>query len=284
MIWTTEILDFTHRNNMADSLSVSPFCKNNPKLRKENLRVQLTTDEQTEYIKCAQDVEYFAHTYCRAEFSEQQLAVLTNPNRFTIGRFERKSGCLTPYAIVLLHEMVFNTHHCSVFLGVSRNSGVEMITQIKKYYEELPFVMKPGVTAWNDTSLIFDNGSRIRAEKLTKDWFVGFTFTTLFVDAERASQVELDHLHRSIFPMVNCYNNSRIMLKCLAQESRLEDYIYRLFSEPAYQSTSYDLMNFSDKPIQKYDWAVMEQIEELIRYNNVPLPSLYDLLKKIAGN
>ena len=64
----------------------------------------------------------------------------------------------------------------------NRDSGVEVLDKIKTIYRNLPFYMKPGVQAWNQTSVVFDNGARVIAKGSSKGPALGYTFDLVYID------------------------------------------------------------------------------------------------------
>ena len=82
--------------------------KNTPDVRKGHIKMQLTEEEITEYIKCKQDVQYFANHYCQIKREDgtigpitlrdyqQDIMDLYTKNRYSILMASRQMGkCLT---------------------------------------------------------------------------------------------------------------------------------------------------------------------------------------------
>lgn len=65
-IWTTEkVNEVLEKVRYGEELNASCFHERDYELRAENIIFQLTTEEEEEFIKCSEDIEYFVEKYCR---------------------------------------------------------------------------------------------------------------------------------------------------------------------------------------------------------------------------
>jgi hypothetical protein len=89
----------------------------------------------------------------------------------------------------------------------------EIVDKIKTVLNNLPYYMKPGITAGGVTGMRFDNGCRLFSQATTKTAAIGFTIHFLFAD-------EFAHIHsnfllpfyRSIYPTLSSSQISRIII------------------------------------------------------------------------
>ena len=107
VIWSTDILNKALEGlNAGKKLVANPFYENNTKLLKGDLVFERTPEEIDEWRKCADDILYFANTYCKLmtpqgiknvtmrDYQEEYLEHLVK-NRLSIFISCRQSGkCL----------------------------------------------------------------------------------------------------------------------------------------------------------------------------------------------
>ena len=80
MIFNTKIINIItelHQEGFLwkEMFTETPFFQSDMALRKSNLLFELTKDEMEEYIKCSQDVIYFANKYVYTENGTKQLSL-----------------------------------------------------------------------------------------------------------------------------------------------------------------------------------------------------------------
>ena len=68
-------------------------------------------------------------------------------------------------AIFMLHSILFNNDKNVMIVANKGDTAIEIMDKLKSIYTLLPFFLKPGVKVWNQKSLTFDNGCRIKSEK-----------------------------------------------------------------------------------------------------------------------
>lgn len=65
-IWTTEKINgILDKLRFGEEIDNSCFYERNFELKGQNIFFQLTPEEEQEFVKCSQDIEYFVETYCR---------------------------------------------------------------------------------------------------------------------------------------------------------------------------------------------------------------------------
>lgn len=115
VIWSTEIVDKAIEGlNAGKKLVANPFYENNTKLLKGDLVFERTQEEIEEWRKCADDILYFANTYCKLmtpqgiknvtmrDYQEEYLEHLVK-NRLSIFLSCRQSGkCLSFLTRILI--------------------------------------------------------------------------------------------------------------------------------------------------------------------------------------
>ena len=166
----------------------------NELVKKPHLKEKFNKQQAQEWIKCAQDCEYFIRNYVRVQHPtrgsvwfdlydyQQRLLgdILSDNNNILLQpRQSGKTALITGY---LLWRTTF---YKDVSVGVAAHKGSgakEIIARFKYAYEFLPMWMKAGVTAYNVFDVGFDNGSSIISQTTTETTFRGLSMTIIYLD------------------------------------------------------------------------------------------------------
>ena len=166
----------------------------NPNLKKANTKVEFSTDQIQEFIKCKQDPIYFAKNYIKIvsldeglvhfkmwDFQEELIRNF-HKSRFNICKMPRQTGKSTTCVAYLLHFIVFND---SVNVGILANKAAtarELLGRLQTAYENLPKWMQQGILSWNKGSMELENGSKILAASTSASAVRGMSFNIIFLD------------------------------------------------------------------------------------------------------
>lgn len=215
MIWSSMALELAFNGlEQGKKLIANPFYENNTKLLKGDLVFERTEDEITEWLKCKNDILYFAEKYCKLltpegiknihlrDYQKKYLKHLED-NRLSIYLACRQCGKTTTSAIFLLHYICFNIDKNALVLGNKRKTAVEILDKAKKIFTELPYFLKPGVYKWNEAEIVLDNGCRLMAEATTINSGISFTFHCVLADefAHIAPNI-MDKFYNNLFPTI----------------------------------------------------------------------------------
>ena len=166
----------------------------NPNLKKANTKVEFSTDQIQEFIKCKQDPIYFAKNYIKivsldeglVHFKmwdlQEELIRNFHESRFNICKMPRQTGKSTTCVAYLLHYIVFND---SVNVGILANKAAtarELLGRLQTAYENLPKWMQQGILSWNKGSMELENGSKILAASTSASAVRGMSFNIIFLD------------------------------------------------------------------------------------------------------
>jgi hypothetical protein len=90
---------------------------------------------------------------------------------------------------------------------------LEIVDKIKGIYVLLPFFLKVGVKNWNQKSVVFDNGCRIKTAARSKTPAIGFTIDLLYMDefAHIPSNI-IEPYYTAAYPTVSALQNSKIII------------------------------------------------------------------------
>lgn len=215
IIWSTKSLDAAIIGiEQGKKLIANPFYENNVKLLKGDMVFQRTPDEIKEWLKCKNDIIYFAEKYCKLmtpegiqhihlrDYQIKYLKHLTS-SQLSIYLACRQCSKTTMSSVYLLHYICFNVDKTALCTGNKRRTAVEILDKIKKIFFELPYFLKPGIYKWNEAEIAFDNGCRVMAEATTLNTGIGFTINLLLLD-EFAHLPEniVEKFYNNIFPTI----------------------------------------------------------------------------------
>ena len=204
---------------------MNPWFKGEVGVRRSGITFALTPDELQEFIRCKLDIHYFAETYCRIKREDGSIGQiklrpyqkgildLYTKNRFSILMSSRQSGKTINAAITMLHFILFNNDKNIMIVANIASTAIEIIDKIKSIYLNLPFFLKAGIKNWNQRSMIFDNGCRIKSSARSKTPAIGFTIDFLYLDefAHIPSNIIVPY-YTAVYPVVSAVENSKIII------------------------------------------------------------------------
>lgn len=226
-VFTTKIVeDITEK--IHDGATVkrfqNPWFKNEVGVRRSGITFMMSDDEIQEYIRCKLDVKYFAEKYCRVKTEDGTVQNITlrdyqkdildlYSGRFSILCGSRQIGKTINAAITMLHFVTFNNDKNIMVVANIRGTTIEIIDKIKNIYIQLPFFLKKGIKSWNQQSVTFDNGCRIKSAARSKTPAIGFTIDFLYMDefAHIPSNI-VEPYYTAAFPTVSAIENSKIII------------------------------------------------------------------------
>ena len=283
MVWTTEIIDFTNKHCISGHFALSPYLKGNPLHRKLGLEFKMTEGEMLDYFHCKTNIEHFADKVLSAPLTALQSDLLDNSYRMGLHRIERQSGCLVSYAILMLHELLFQYDKCCIYTSRLRHTNVEVVNLVKRYYEKLPFYLKAGIASWNDTSLGFDTGGRLRTYLTSDNGAMGFSPDFMIMDVEGVTDVRMDEFYRGLFPTLSARRGSRLHLRG-EPGSWIDTLLLRCLNEDGTNKFDFTIKNHSDKPILPKDELLLNDIEKFIRDSGADIEAVIARCEKIKGS
>jgi hypothetical protein len=226
--FSTETLDtILNKSNLGYSIkrAENPWFKNLPGVRKPGVAWSWTEYELTERYKCFNDIQYFAEKYCKIKLENGKVNHLTlrdyqkdildlykNNNRCML-MASRQLGKTVNAAIMMLWYITFHNDKGVMIVANKANTVIEIVDKIKNIYKELPYWLKVGVINWNNRTLAFENGCRIKTEARTKEPSIGFTIDFLYLDEfAHIPKNIINYYYRAIVPVVSAINNSKIII------------------------------------------------------------------------
>jgi hypothetical protein len=302
MVFTTKLVDEA-TDKINDGIVVkryqNPWLKSEVGLRRAGVSFRMTADEQQEYVRCALDVHYFVEKYCKVkredgsvgsiklrDYQKEILDSFVN-NRFSILMASRQVGKTISSSIFMLHKILFDNDRNIMIVANKGDTAVEIVDKIKSIYSLLPFFLKPGIKTWNQKSLTFENGCRIKTSARTKTPAIGFTIDVLYLDefAHIPSNI-IEPYYTAAFPTTAAVQNSKIIITSTPNGMNL---FHRLLTDA--ERPEGDPMKNNYKPMRVYWYQVPGRFVTYIRLNahklyeyGVTKEEIFDLVNNKWGD
>ncbi len=278
MVFTTKLVDDA-TDKINDGVVVkryqNPWLKSEVGLRRAGVTFRMTPEEQQEYVRCALDVHYFTEKYCKVKtedgsinnikLRDYQVEILDNfvNNRFNILMASRQVGKTISSSIFMLHTILFSNDKNIMIVANKGDTSVEIVDKIKSIYTLLPFFLKPGIKTWNQKSLTFENGCRIKTSARTKTPAIGFTIDVLYLDefAHIPSNI-IEPYYTAAFPTVSAIQNSKIIITSTPNGMNL---FHKLLTDA--ERPDGDPLKNNYKPMRVYWYQVPGRFVTYIRLN-----------------
>lgn len=278
MVFTTKLVEEA-TNQINDGIQIkkfqNPWLKSEVGLKRSGVVFRLSAEEQQEYIRCAVDIHYFTEKYCKTkredgsvgsiQLRDYQSEILDNfiNNRFNILMASRQVGKTVSSAIFILHTILFNNDKNCMIVANKGDTAIEIVDKVKSIYTLLPFFLKPGIKTWNQKSLTFDNGCRIKTSARSKTPAIGFTIDVLYLDefAHIPSNI-IEPYYTAAFPTVSAVQNSKIIITSTPNGMNL---FHKLLTDA--ERPDGDPLKNNYKPMRVYWYQVPGRFVTYIRLN-----------------
>lgn len=167
-------------------------------------------------------------------------------------------------AIFMLHKILFDNDKNIMIVANKGDTAVEIVDKIKSIYSLLPFFLKPGIKTWNQKSLTFENGCRIKTSARTKTPAIGFTIDVLYLDefAHIPSNI-IEPYYTAAFPTTAAVQNSKIIITSTPNGMNL---FHRLLTDAERPDGDPQKNNY--KAMRVYWYQVPGRFVTYLRLNN----------------
>ena len=191
-----------------------------------NLEWEYTPEQIRELNKCKKDPLYFISHYIKI-VSQDSGVITFDPypyqidlinqfmgNRFNVCLLSRQSGKSTIVAAFALWFACFNSHKNIGVVSNKAEAAKNFLSRLKYMYELLPVWLKPGVPGWAQTTIEFDNHTKLYTAATSKDSFRGEPMGMLICDefAFVEPSWKADEFWASNYPTVSASQNSKIII------------------------------------------------------------------------
>ena len=231
-------------------MDLSCFHERDFELKGQNIFFQLIHEEEQEFIKCSQDVEYFVESYCRfltdegrrtVELRDFQGDILDTigeeiwipkindfgpKNRNYILMAARQTGKTTTIAAFFAWYLCFHTDRNLLIIANKQVTTTEIVAKVLDVFRGLPFFLKPGIRNIAALGLRLDNGCMLTSQATTKTAAIGFAIHVLYIDEfAHIQQKTARSFWRSVYPTLS----SSLISQCII--SSTPDGMNNLFFE-----------------------------------------------------
>lgn len=242
-------------------------------LRAAGEKIAMTEKDIEEYIKCKDDIIYFAETYFYAqtidkgrtliklwEYQKKALkAMISPPNgkRHICLMANRQSGKGLISSIFLTHFALFSKDGNIAILANKESTAKLTLEKIKIAVQNLPLWLQKGVIdgGWNKESIQFENGIKLFAASSSSDSIRGDTCTKIFCDeaAHIASHV-WDGFWMSVYSTISSGKTSQIIM---VSTPKGLNHFYDIYSKAVRgENEFYPIkITWRDQPNKDEEWA-----------------------------
>lgn len=201
-----------------------PFYMGDPQKKDSGVSYDYTPEEETEWLKCAQDVVHFAQTYgyamtddgiMKIDLYPYQVNILRNfqDNRFNILLCGRQQGKTISSALFLAWYLCFQFDKNVIIVANQGETAQEILDKVKSVIFNLPFFLQPGLRSENVKAINFDNGCKVRVKATSKTSGIGTTCHLLYADEFAHVPENLSgQFYKSIFPTLSASKISRMIV------------------------------------------------------------------------
>ena len=227
VLTTKKVDEILNKQNHGEKLHLTEkiWFNNEVGVRRAKLQFAQTRREIDEYTKCKLNIQYFAEKYCKIKREDgtigpmqlrdyqKQIIDLFTKNSYSILMASRQTGKTISAAITILHYCLFNKDKGVMIVANKGTTVIEIVDKIKNIYKLLPFHLKKGIVNWNQSSIVFDNGCRIKTDKRTKEPAIGFTIDFLYIDefAHIPNNI-IEQYYTAVVPIVSSVDNPRFVI------------------------------------------------------------------------
>ena len=243
----------------------------NPNLKRANISTSFTEEQVEEWVKCANNPEYFIENYVKIvnvdlgfiafEPYDFQIDIINKvqKNRFVICKMPRQSGKTTTIAALLLHAVLFNEEYNIAILAHKLAQAREILSRIQRAYEALPRWMQQGIVEWNKGNIELENGSKILSSATSSSAIRGGSFNLIYLDEFAFIPGNLqDEFFASVYPTISSGKTTKVLITSTPNGLNM---FYKLWHDSEKGRNTYQRVDvhWSDIPGRDEKWK-REQI------------------------
>ena len=197
----------------------------NSNLKAEGVHINFSEDQVKEYMKCAQDPEYFITKYIKivsldeglVPFNlydyQEEIVKIIHSNRFVIAKLPRQSGKSTTVVSYILHYVLFNQSMNVAILANKQATARDILSRLKLAYEYLPLWLQQGIVEWNKGSIELENGSKILASSTSASAVRGGSFNMIFLDEFAHVPTGIaEEFFSSVYPTITSGQSTKVLM------------------------------------------------------------------------
>lgn len=240
---------------------MSYYSEMQEKINTESQKIELLISQATEWVKCKDDIIYFANTYCKYvdlnlglqtiqlyDWQKEYLNVCSDNDFVCLLKASQVGGTLSS-AIHMLHYVTFNDEKTVALLAKKSDTAREILSRIKLMYDNLPNFLKVSTTVNNANTFELINGCRIIASSTSSSTIRGFSISYLYI--EECAWALTKDFYKYTYPTIVSGKNVKVILA----SSFLKDSLF----ESIYNDAVNGLNQFTP---MKVDWTAIPNRDE----------------------
>lgn len=245
--------------------------RNDPQLRRENVKLSLTQDHVNEFVKCSNDPIYFIENYCHVNDPNFGLKIITlrdyqkrliqsvHDSKYNILNLPRQSGKSTTLSLYLVWQICFKNDTVSAILANKEKTAREIFGKVLDCFRLVPQFLKPGVKEYNKSSIQLDTGSKIIIAATSESGIRGYTIngTLLLDECAHLATPMFNHFYESVYPTISTAKDSKIVL--VSTPNGL-NHFYKIWQDAVNKKSGYIpfTINWNEVPGRDDAWRKKE--------------------------
>lgn len=194
-----------------------------PLLKRNGYTYNMTKEEVMEFIKCRDDIMYFAENYCvvqnhdyglvkiRLRDYQRDMIKIMDSKKQSIFKLSRQLGKTTAVTIEMAHFILFNKDRDTAILAHKGSMAREILAKIKEIIEKLPDFLQPGIIEWNKSNIALDNGSTVKTYSSDPESTRGMSASFVYVD-EVAFIDRYDEAQKSFMSIITGSRRAKLIM------------------------------------------------------------------------
>lgn len=203
----------------------------NTRIKRANVKFEMTNEQLSEWMKCKLDPVYFLKTYGRVVHVDRGLVPLKlykyqekmirnfQRERFNIVLTCRQAGKTTGVVGFLAWYSIFHSEKDCHVLANKFDQSMEIMKRLRRLIEELPYFLQAGAVSFNQGNILFDNGSGVTGHSSSSSAIRGISAALLYID-EMAFLAQDEDFFESTFPTVSSGETSKILITSTPKGAR----------------------------------------------------------------
>jgi len=197
----------------------------NQNLKRSNVKHEWTSDQVSEWMKCAQDPEYFIEKYIKivnvdrglVNFNlydyQKDIVNLSVAERFVICKMPRQCGKTTTLVGIMLWYVLFHETYSVAILAHKLAQAREILSRIQLAYEHLPKWIQQGIIEWNKGFIELENGSKILASATSSSAIRGGSFNLVYLDEFAFVENNMqESFFASVYPTISSGETTKVLI------------------------------------------------------------------------
>lgn len=228
-------------SNTIKKIKKNIFYNNDKRLRRAEVKIEMTPEQIKEVVKCRNDIEYFLKTYVKIVSLDEglvdfelwdyqvKLMKLMQEKTRLINLSPRQSGKSISTCGFFLHYIIFNKWKNIAILANKEKVARKILAKVKLMYRNLPMWLQRGVEEWNKNSIKLDNGCFVEASATSASGIRGDSISILYIDETAFVDKNLwDEFYASVYPTVASSKKSKIIL---SSTPRGMNHFYKMWTD-----------------------------------------------------